>query len=138
MTPVHIIFSSSLVPTFVVLFLAPFFLFAVLWAIFRLPKLRSTISKLRRHRRELEARRAELASVALELKQKRGADKTPKQPYVLEAENVVEQVPQRPALTINPFLLMLVKPAASIRQIVDFDSQLHVILLSCLYGVNCG
>jgi hypothetical protein len=125
----------SLVPILSV-FALPFLIVAG-WAIFRLPRLLSGFSDLRRRRLELEAQWAELESRALELKQRRSPQKSPAtEPSAPAGETIAEQPLEAPALTVNPFVAMLIKPAATIRQIVDILPQLHVMLLSCIYGIN--
>ena len=125
----------SLITIILVLF-AAFILLIAGWLIFRLPRLRSDFSDLSRRRRELEARRAELESTALALKQSRAADKPSATQLGMPVIETVGEQPDATALTVNPFVSMLVRPAATIRQIVNCDPQLHVMLLSCMYGIN--
>ena len=39
-------------------------------------------------------------------------------------------------MNVNAWLSILFKPAATIRQIVEVDPQMHVMLISCVYGIN--
>lgn len=90
---------------------------------------------LRDRRRGLEARREELASDVLKSTRNKGDATTVKKPLVYVPDNLVEEAPKADPPD-NPWLLMLVRPTATIRQIVNFDPQFHVMLLACLYGIH--
>jgi len=90
---------------------------------------------LRDRRRGLEAHREELASDVLKSTRIKGDVPTVKKPLVYLPENLVEEAPKADSPD-EPWLSMLVQPAATIRQIVDFDPQFYVMLLACLYGIN--
>ena len=109
--------------------LASVFVCLAVWAASRGMKLDSD-------RRKLEENRNELASDVLKSMRNKGADAPSiKKPLVYLPETVVEKAPEVDPPK-NPWLWMLVDPTETIRQIVDFDPQHYVLLLSCLYGIN--
>jgi hypothetical protein len=108
---------------------ASVFVFLAVWAASRGMKLDSD-------RRKLEENRNELASDVLKSMRNKGTDApSTKKPLVYLPETIAEEPPEV-APPKNPWLWMLVEPTETIRQIVDFDPQHYVLLLSCLYGIN--
>jgi len=92
--------------------------------------------KLGSDRRKLEENRSELASDVLKSMRSKGADApSTKKPLVYLPETIDLESPEVDPPK-NPWLWMLVQPADTIRQIVDFDPQYYVLLLSCLYGIS--
>jgi len=59
-----------------------------------------------------------------------------RKPYVTAPETHDEESAVAEGPEVNPWLWILIRPRATIRQIVDVDPQLHVMLLSCAYGIN--
>jgi hypothetical protein len=109
--------------------LASVFVCLAVWAASRGMKLDSD-------RRKLNENRNELASDVLKSLRNKSADApAAKKPLVYLPETIVEEPPKADPPE-NPWLWMLVRPGDTIRQIVDFDPQYYVVLLSCLYGIG--
>jgi Yip1 domain len=108
------------------------------WAIFRGPKLYAALLDVRSRRRNLKERRTELVSEALAELRREGAAGIPtrRKPYVRVATTETEEPAVVHGPKLDPWLSILIRPRATIRQIVVVDPQHHVLLLSSMYGMN--
>jgi hypothetical protein len=122
-------FAMSLAEYTLYALVASVFVCLAVWAASRGMKLDSD-------RRKLKESRNELASDVLKSMRNKGAGApSTKKPLVYLPETIAEESPKVDPPK-NPWLWMLVDPTETIRQIVDFDPQHYVLLLSCLYGIN--